>query len=71
MAEIIADVPPQQIAARHVTEDVIRYIQGRIERLKWANVAGATPETLAYLAGQQEELAAWLKAAQNRRERQP
>jgi hypothetical protein len=71
MAEIIADVPPQQIAARHVTEDLIRYLQARLDRLKYVNVHGATPDTLGYLAGEKDELTAWLKAAQTRRERQP
>jgi hypothetical protein len=62
---------PELAAARHVTDRIIQYLTGSIERLNCVNVWGATPETLAYHRGEREELMTWLKAAQNRRERQP
>jgi hypothetical protein len=61
---------PELAAARHVTDRIIQYLKGNIERLNCVNVWGATPETLAYYRGEGEELMAWLKAAQDRRERQ-
>ena len=62
---------PELAAARHVTDRIIAYLRGCITRLDYVNVAGATPETLAYYRGEGEELMAWLRAAQDRRGRQP
>jgi len=62
---------PELSAARHVTDRIIVHLRGCITRLDYVNVADATPETLAYYRGEREELMAWLKAAQDRRRRQP
>jgi hypothetical protein len=62
---------PELSAARHVTDRIIQYLTDRIERLNCVNVWGASPETHAYYRGEREELMGWLKAARDRRERQP